>query len=119
MWFCRQIECAIGVIFAALPILALLLLPILPLLPDPENAPSSGLFGFAPGVDDLVGGVDVLPVDQSMHWRIVELDVELGSLNVFVRILDSCDGDDDYQGDSVQAGVDTAENGEKLRRSMS
>jgi hypothetical protein len=94
LWFRGQIERTIGRI---LSILAFLLPDPLPFLPHEKNRLGAGLFEFAPGVDDLVGGVDVLPIHQSMYWRVVELVIKDSSSPVLNSILHSGDDNDHNQ----------------------
>jgi hypothetical protein len=49
-----------------------------------------------------------------MNRGIVKLDIENGSSVIFDGILDSRDSDDKDQGNSVQAGIHAAEDGEDL-----
>jgi hypothetical protein len=58
--------------------------------------------------------VDVIPVVKLMNRRVVELNIQDSSPVVFHRIFCGCENDDDNEGHSVQAWIDTTEDGENL-----
>lgn len=70
------------------------------------------LFELAPSRNVTLQNVDVVPVSESVHRGIVELNVENGSSVIFDGILDSSDCNDKDQRHGVETWVDSTKDWE-------
>lgn len=78
---------------------------MLPGIPDGRDEPGVGLFELAPQRDVVFGGIDILPIHQTVDSFIVELGVEQRSPRILDGILDGGDDDDDDQGHCTETWI--------------
>jgi hypothetical protein len=67
----------------------------------------------------LIGNIDVVPVAQSMNWRIVELCIQGCSSPIFYSVLESGDSENHYQRYSIERWVGDSEYAEDLYATVS
>lgn len=63
--------------------------------------------------------VHVIPVDQPVNGRVVQLVVEYGPSEVFNGVLDSSNNNDDNQRNRAEARISSSENRETLQSNIS